>query len=74
MKLEEKRSEYTLKRKEALDTFRIFIKECAEKGMTVQQIRIIGNNAKGEVDRIISDAEKEMVIIPDLSELLKSSF
>ena len=62
---------YSKKREVALEAFREFVKTLPEKGFTVQQLKMIGNNAQREVENIISDIEGKLVLTQDLKDLLK---
>ncbi len=63
--------EYSKQRNAALEEFRKFVKELAKKGFTVQKLGIIGMNARQETEHIIADIEKNIVLSPDLTDLLK---
>lgn len=58
-------------RNAALEEFRNFIKTLPEKGFTVKQLEMIGNNAKDEVQHVIADIERRLVLTEDLSDLLR---
>lgn len=58
-------------RNAALEEFRNFIKTLPKKGFTVKQLEMIGNNAKDEVQHVIADIERRLVLTEDLSDLLR---
>lgn len=63
--------EWESQRNTALETFRDFIKTLPEKNFTVQQLRMIGNEAKHEIDLLIEDIENRLKLSKDLTDLLK---
>lgn len=70
--IEEKRMrEYNEKREAALEEFREFIKYLAKKGFTVQQLKVIEMNAPEIINNIIADIHKNLVLTPNLTDLLK---
>ena len=64
-------SENKEKREAALEEFRAFIKYLAKKGFTVQQLKIIEMNAPEIINNIIDDIHKNLVLTPNLTDLLK---
>lgn len=60
-------------RKIALGVFRNFLKECAQSGLTVRQIEIIGIHAHDEVMRMITINNLKTTIREDLFDLLEES-
>lgn len=57
----------------ALGTFRKFLKECAQSGLTVFQIEVIGTHAHDEVTRMITINSLKTIISEDLSDLLQEN-
>lgn len=53
-------------RNAALEEFRNFIKTLTKKGFTVKQLEMIGNNAKDEVQHVIADIERRLVLSEDM--------
>lgn len=53
-------------RNAALEEFRNFIKTLPKKGFTVKQLEMIGNNAKDEVQHVIADIERRLILSEDM--------
>lgn len=58
--------EWETQRNAALDEFRKFIKTLPSKGFTVKQLEMIGNNAKDEVQHVIADIERRLILSEDM--------
>lgn len=58
--------EWETQRNAALEEFRNFIKTLPKKGFTVKQLEMIGNNAKDEVQHVIADIERRLVLSEDM--------
>lgn len=63
--------EWEKQRNAALEAFHEFVKTLPQKGFTVRQLEIIGNEAKHEVSRVIADIEEKLMLTQDLTDLLK---
>lgn len=63
--------EYEKKRAEALEEFHCFLKGCAKKGLTIQQLTMIGNFANEEIKEVIANIHTQMIFSEDQCDLLQ---
>lgn len=61
--------EYSKKRAEALEALHGFIKQCGEKGFTIQQLSIIGQCANDEISKVISNIHNKTKLTADQCDL-----
>lgn len=63
--------EWEKQRAAALETLREFLKTLPEKGFTMRQLEMIGQETPKEVRKIMTDIEEHLVLTQDLTDLLK---
>lgn len=68
---EMKYKEWEKQRAAALEAFREFLKTLPGNGFTLRQLEMIGNEAKNEVENVITDIKEKLVLTEDLTDLLK---
>lgn len=65
--------EWEKQRTAALEAFREFLKTLPGNGFTLRQLEMIGNEAKNEVENVITDIKEKLVLTEDLTDLLKQN-
>ena len=55
--------EWEKQRTAALEAFREFLKTLPGKGFTLRQLEMIGNEAKNEVENVITDIKEKLVLL-----------
>lgn len=63
--------EWKKQRTAALEALREFLKTLPEKGFTMRQLEMIGQETPKEVEKIMADIEERLVLTQDLTDLLK---
>lgn len=63
--------EWEKQRTAALEALREFLKTLPEKGFTMRQLKMIGQETPKEVEKIMADIEERLVLTQDLTDLLK---
>ena len=63
--------EWEQQRTAALEALREFLKTLPEKGFTMRQLEMIGEETPKEVRKIMADIEERLVLTQDLTDLLK---
>ena len=63
--------EWEIQRTAALEALREFLKTLPEKGFTMRQLEMIGQETPKEVEKIMADIEERLVLTQDLTDLLK---
>ena len=63
--------EWEKQRTAALEALREFLKTLPEKGFTMRQLGMIGQETPEEVEKIMADIEERLVLTQDLTDLLK---
>ena len=63
--------EWEKQRTAALEALREFLKTLPEKGFTMRQLEMIGQETPKEVEKIMADIEERLVLTQDLTDLLK---
>ena len=65
--------EWEKQRTAALEAFREFLKTLPGNGFTLRQLEMIGNEAKNEIENVITDIKEKFVLNEDLTDLLKQN-
>lgn len=65
--------EWEKQRTAALEVFREFLKTLPGNGFTLRQLEMIGNEAKNEIENVITDIKEKLVLTEDLTDLLKQN-